>query len=182
MRCGLGEVWKTAILAGGDLFERVERDATALAGLDAAALAPVVAGCLRHKAGVVERDEREAGERALLNLGHTLGHALEVLTPALSHGEAVAVGGAFALGLAEAHGWLSADQAERCRAVARGLGLPVAPAGPVDADAALELMARDKKAEAGQLRWVLPRGIGDCAVADDVPADLVRELLTGFLA
>jgi 3-dehydroquinate synthase len=182
VRCGLGEVWKTAILAGGDLFERVERDATALAGLDAAALAPVVLGCLRHKAGVVERDEREAGERALLNLGHTLGHALEVLTPALSHGEAVAVGGAFALRLAEAHGWLPAAEAGRCLAVARGLGLPVTPAEPVDADAALGLMARDKKAEGGQLRWVLPRGIGDCAVADDVPADLVRELLNGFQA
>ncbi|RMG16653.1 MAG: 3-dehydroquinate synthase [Planctomycetota bacterium] len=181
VRCGLGEVWKTGVLRGEPLWSLLEAKASRLRALDLDALEPVVRACLEHKARVVARDEREAGERALLNFGHTLGHALELLDPGLSHGEAVAVGGAFALELAQRLGRLEPTAAERLLACARALGLPSRPTRPVDPEAAWELLLRDKKARGGTLRWVLPRGLGELDLVDDVPAERARELLAGFL-
>ncbi len=184
VRCGLGEVLKTAILSGEDLFSRVERDAAKLAGRDLAALEPVIAGCLALKAGVVARDEREEGERALLNLGHTLGHALETLagySKDLLHGEAVAIGTCFAARLAVKLGMLSANDEARIVKVARALGLPVARPG-FDSTRALELMKKDKKATGGSLRLVLPRGVGRVEVVSNVEESLVRRELEAFSA
>jgi 3-dehydroquinate synthase len=181
VRSGLGEVWKTGILAGEPLLTQLETDAQALVGLDPDALTPTIVACLQHKAQVVARDEREAGERALLNLGHTLGHAAEVAL-GVSHGEAVAIGGVFACRLAQRLGRLDAAHADRFEALAAALTLPTRPAAPLDADALWALIARDKKARAGRVRWVLPRGDRGaevhCEVTGDVQTSDVRALLT----
>lgn len=182
VRGGLGEVLKAAILAGPELFDRVERDAKKLVALDAAALEPVVFGCLALKAGVVSRDEREEGERALLNLGHTLGHALETLagySEELLHGEAVAIGTHFAALVARRLDLLSLRDLERIVQCARSLGLPVTRPG-FDPSRALELMKKDKKSLGGKLRLVLPRGIGRVELVDSVPEDVVRGALEAF--
>lgn len=174
VRCGLGEVLKSAILAGEELFSRVERDAPKLVGLDFEALVPVVMGCVALKAGIVARDEREEGERALLNLGHTLGHALEALegfSSDLLHGEAVAIGIHFAFRLARRLGLSDGRDGKRVLACATSLGLPVARR--FDAARALELMKKDKKALGGKLRLVLPRAIGRVEVVESVPEDVV---------
>jgi 3-dehydroquinate synthase len=179
--CGLGEVLKSAIIAGEDLFSRVERDARKLAAVDLDALEPVVLGCAALKAGIVSRDEREEGERALLNLGHTLGHALEALesySSELLHGEAVAIGIHFALRLARRVGF--APPTERVLACARSLGLPLTRR--LDPGRALELMKKDKKARGGKLRFVLPREIGRVEIVDSVPEDAVRAELEAFAA
>lgn len=178
VRSGLGEVWKTGVLAGEALFERLEADADRVRGLDPAALEPVVEACLRHKAAVVVADEREAGLRATLNLGHTLGHALETLEAGrLAHGEAVAVGLAFACRLAATRGWTDAAFTARVTALGGRLGLPVRLPRPRALEELLPLLRRDKKARAGRLRWVLPRGLGRCEVTADVDEAALRAAL-----
>jgi 3-dehydroquinate synthase len=181
-RGGLGEVLKCAVLSGEELFARVERGASQLARADQGELEPVVHACLALKARIVERDEREEGERALLNLGHTLGHALEAMdgfSGSLLHGEAVAIGTCFAARVARSLDMLAASDLERIVALARSLGLPVARPG-FDAGRALDLMKRDKKARGGKLRLVLPRAIGKVEVALTVSEELVRTELEAF--
>jgi 3-dehydroquinate synthase len=169
LRAGLGEVWKTAILAGGEPFERLERG-----GRDD--LLPVVLDCVRHKAAVVTRDERDEGERASLNLGHTLGHALEVML-GLRHGEAVALGIAFVVRLAVGIGRLDATVAERILSVGRGLDLPLALPRRVGLGELRPLLRRDKKALAGEVRWILPTGLGSWTQAP-VPEPAIEAALT----
>jgi 3-dehydroquinate synthase len=183
VRSGLGEVLKSAILAGEELFSRIERDAASLAAVDLDVLEPVVLGCVALKAGIVARDEREDGERALLNLGHTLGHALEALegfSSNLLHGEAVAIGIHFAFRLARRLGLAPESELSRVRACAARLGLSVARR--FDPARALELMKKDKKARAGELRLVLPHAIGRVALVDGVPEAMIRAELEAFAA
>jgi 3-dehydroquinate synthase len=182
IRSGLGEVLKTAILSGEELFSRVEDSAAKLRRLDLAALEPVVRGCVELKRSIVARDPRETGERALLNLGHTLGHALEELegfSGRLRHGEAVAVGVHFACRLAVRMGMLEAGVLERVLACASALGLPVTRRGFAP-EKALSLMKKDKKARGGKLRLVLPRAIGRVEVVSDVDERVVSEELAAF--
>jgi 3-dehydroquinate synthetase len=155
---GLAEVVKCALLDGGELLERCEASLEAGAQGDAHALAPLVEGALRLKARIVEVDEREGASRAFLNLGHTVGHALETATgyQRFTHGEAVALGLRGMLALCP-------DLPERDRALRLVRRLRVA--APMDLDtagrrAALEAMTRDKKARAGKLRFVLLDKIG----------------------
>jgi 3-dehydroquinate synthetase len=151
-RSGLGEIAKTALLAGGDLHDLIERAAGALRARDPATLEQAVVLALRFKAGVVERDPFDRGERASLNAGHTVGHAFEAEAArrgiALAHGDAVAIGLAL-----EARAHDAADPA--CvLAMLRRLGLPEAPPFAMEADAARALVARDKKRRDGVV--VLP--------------------------
>jgi 3-dehydroquinate synthase len=128
------------------------------------------------KVDVVNADERETGERTLLNYGHTLGQALEALTGygTLLHGEAVAIGMDLAARIALRMELWGPDSVERQRALLQAYGLPtVLPAG-VDPAQLLELTLRDKKVRAGHVRWVLPTAIGMAEVRDDVSEDLVR--------
>jgi 3-dehydroquinate synthase len=165
-RCGLGEVAKYALM--GDDF--VTANATALVARDPVTVAEVVHRCVGLKADVVEADETErTGRRAVLNLGHTLAHALETAGGhTLAHGEAVAVGLVFAVHLAAALGRVGRDEAERVERMVAALGLPTtAPAG-LDADELVTLMRRDKKSGGG-LTFVLPGPDGIQRV-DDPPA------------
>lgn len=182
LRNGLGEVAKYGFIADPEVLELLEADpAGALAG-DAELLAEVVVRGVRVKARVVAADEREAGERALLNYGHTVGHAVEALTGygTYGHGEAVALGMVAAARLGERLGVSEAGLAERTVALLRPLGLPT---GGVDLDPALvwERLARDKKARAG-IRFVLCVTPGKAVLVDQPERALVDEVVRSLAA
>lgn len=171
---GLAEVVKCALLEGGELLERCEQTLERAADGDAAALAPLVEGSLRLKARLVEADEREGGARAHLNLGHTVGHALEAATgyARFTHGEAVALG---LRGMLE----LSASMPDRERALRLVERLRVAAPTNLDGrerEAALQAMSRDKKARKGALRFVVLDRIGAPSVREVSQDDCRRAL------
>ncbi len=173
LRAGLAEVVKHALICDAAFFSWLESNADALLALDPAALAHAVHRCCTIKAGVVSRDERETGERALLNLGHTFGHAIEQVTgfgPWL-HGEAVGVGLAMAAGMSQRAGWLPAADAARLDALLARLGLRTEARGAVTPQAARAAMQLDKKVQGGRVRLVLLKGIGQAFVTADWPTD-----------
>ncbi len=168
LRAGLQEAVKAGMIRDRALFEFLESEsAKALAG-DAEALTRVVAASVRVKAEVVSADEREGGLRMILNLGHTLGHAIEAATgyKQLLHGEAVAWGMIAAVGIAVRRGTVSAAEAERMERVIRVYG----PMRGFTAEASelVALTAKDKKNRSGARAFVLPVGIGDAVVVKDV--------------
>ncbi|MDP2084222.1 MAG: 3-dehydroquinate synthase [Gemmobacter sp.] len=186
---GYGEVVKYGLLGDATFFDWLERNGPALAAGDSAARQHAVRRSVEMKAGIVERDETEEGERALLNLGHTFCHALESATgygDRLLHGEGVAIGCALAFELSARLGLVSQETPSRVRAHLRAMGMKVDLAdipGPLpDAGALLHLMGQDKKVQDGRLRFILARAIGQAFVADDVPPDTVRALLADALA
>ena len=173
LRAGLAEVVKHALICDAAFFSWLEANADALLALDPAALVHAVHRCCTIKAGVVSRDERETGERALLNLGHTFGHAIEQVTgfgPWL-HGEAVGVGLAMAAGMSQRAGWLPAADAARLDALLARLGLRTEARGAVTPQAARAAMQLDKKVQGGRVRLVLLKGIGQAFVTADWPTD-----------
>ena len=144
--------------------------------------------CCRAKAGIVARDERETGERALLNLGHTFGHALEAgcgFSDRLLHGEAVALGMALAFEFSARKGLIAAADAVRAAAHLAAVGLPThikaVPGGVPGIDALMDLIAQDKKVKRGKLTFILLRGLGQAFVANDVDAAEVRAFLADKL-
>ncbi len=181
LRCGLAEVIKHGMMADAAYLDEVEAALPrALAG-DPAVLARVVAGSVRIKAAVVAGDEREeSGARQCLNLGHTVGQALEAVAGygRLHHGEAVAVGlvAAGEIALRQGTGWAARDQ-ERLVGLLRAAGLPTRMPAGIGREDLLAAMVRDKKTLAGQLRWVLPLRTGAVAVGQLVPEPVVREVL-----
>ena len=181
LRSGLAEVVKMAALLDTRLLGSLERRWEGLVAADPEVLAPVVAAAVRAKATVVVADPNEAGERRLLNFGHTLGHALEAALGyrKLRHGEAVAYGMLFALRLAVRRG-LAAKDADRLKALIRRLGPPPLPA--VDRGALLASMARDKKSRESGLVWVLPEKLGRGRMVDDVGAAELEGELEAFFA
>lgn len=179
-RGGLAEVVKHGVIRDEAYFSLVEQKAEAILALHPACLCDVIAGSCRIKGGVVAADEREAGERAHLNFGHTFAHAYESLSGyTIPHGEAVAMGMVAACHLAESlHMLETPDTRLRLCALLKTLGLPVqAPALPPDA--LLASMYGDKKTERGRLRFVLPRGIG---AVETVPVEDTEAVLAAFEA
>ena len=177
-RAGLAEVVKYGAIGDPAFFAWLERHVDALSARDGAALVHVITTSCRHKAAIVARDELETGERALLNFGHTFGHAFETLGgyDGLLHGEAVAIGMLLAARLSAALGRAPAADADRLAALLGALGLPVAQ--PVhEPQRVLDLMQLDKKNLGGRLRLVLWRGIGHAEIATDVPAHAILDLL-----
>ena len=175
-RCGLAEVVKYGVILDPDFFAFLEANAEALAVGDPALTGRVIARSCELKASVVERDETErTGLRAVLNFGHTIGHAVEAVAGyggGYQHGEAVAVGMVAEARLAEQLGRTSEPVADRLVALLARLGLPVAAPG-LDSDALIAAMTLDKKNQGGQIRFVLPDRIGSVAETD-APADLLR--------
>lgn len=161
-RAGLAEAVKSAVIADADLFARLERSPLAELRADTDLLSDVVSASIRVKVDIVERDERESGERRKLNLGHTLAHAIEKCSSQMNHGEAVAVGMAMIADVAVREGVLSAADRDRIVALLRRLGFELAP--PVPVERLLAEVGKDKKREEDVLRIVLPVGIGDCEV------------------
>ncbi|MBS0276017.1 MAG: 3-dehydroquinate synthase [Proteobacteria bacterium] len=182
---GYAEVVKYGALGDAEFFDWLEANgAKALAG-DAAALTRIVAHSCRMKADIVARDERETGERALLNLGHTFGHALEAATgfsDRLLHGEGVAIGTVLALNLSAKLGLSPQTDATRFAKHLKAVGLPAAIAdipGPrPEADTLIAAMAHDKKVKDGKLTFVLAKGLGHAFTSRDVPLDAVRSVLS----
>jgi 3-dehydroquinate synthase len=180
-RAGLAEVVKYGVILDAELFARLEKEAPALLGRRHGVLQEIVARCCELKARIVEQDEREeSGLRAVLNYGHTFGHALEAVAGygELLHGEAVSIGMMCAARLAQRMGRVDEAFVARQRALLLALGLPIALPS-VNHLALLEAMAHDKKAEHGKLRFVLPTRLGHVELVSDVPATDVRELLGG---
>lgn len=161
-RAGLAEAVKSAVIADADLFARLERSSLAELRADTDLLSDAVSASIRVKADIVERDERESGERRKLNLGHTLAHAIEKCSSQMNHGEAVAVGMAMIADVAAGEGVLSAADRDRIVALLRRLGFDLVP--PVPVAQLLAEVGKDKKREDDMLRIVLPVGIGDCEV------------------
>jgi len=177
LRSGLAEVAKYGLTLDPVLLERLEGDPGPLLGRDPGVLEEVVTRCVRAKAAVVSRDERDTGARQILNYGHTLGHALERLDrfAGRSHGEAIAVGMVFAARLAEARGLAADGLATRTTRLLSSFGLETDGALPPVAEV-LAAFRMDKKF-AGGMRFVLLRDVGEPVVVDDVPADEVRRVL-----
>ncbi len=178
LRAGLTEVIKAALVADEPFFAWLEAHLERLLAKDAAALAEAIRRACAIKAAIVAEDEREHGQRALLNLGHTFGHAIEAGAGygTVLHGEAVAVGLVLAAELSARTGRLPGADARRIRGVLAAAGLPVDPPR-LGAARMLELMAMDKKVKGGALRLVLLDGIGRAVVADDYPREALEQLL-----
>lgn len=171
-RSGLAEVVKYGVILDAEFFEFLERHVSELNRREPAVLRQVVARSCQLKAWVVSQDEREeTGLRSVLNYGHTFAHALEALTgySGLLHGEAVAIGMVCASRLAEQVGRIDPSIALRQRRLLEALRLPVAVPSQLDAGAIVRAMSRDKKAEHGQLRFVLPSRLGHVELVGDVP-------------
>jgi 3-dehydroquinate synthase len=183
-RAGYAEMAKFGLLGDSAFFAWLEANWQEIfAG--GAAREHAIAMCCRGKAGIVARDERETGERALLNLGHTFGHALEAgagFSGRLLHGEAVALGTVLAFEFSARKGLIGQADAARARAHLAAVGLPTylkdVPGGVPGIDALMDLIAQDKKVKRGKLTFILVRGIGQAFVENDVSADEVRAFLT----
>ena len=182
LAAGLAEVIKCGLLGDAALFARLERDLDAVLALDPGSIGEAIERCCALKARIVALDERESiagGPRALLNLGHTFGHAVETFTQYHSwlHGEAVGLGLCMAADLSMRLGWITEEDAARCTALIRRAGLPVRPPAGMTAEDFRVLMSRDKKVVAGKLRLVLLRAIGESTTtADFDPAALEATL------
>ncbi|UXI70638.1 3-dehydroquinate synthase [Tahibacter amnicola] len=179
-RSGLAEVVKYGAIGDPDFFTWLEANATALLARETGVVAEAIARSCLHKAGVVARDEREDGERALLNFGHTFGHALETVSGygSLLHGEAVAIGMVLAARLSADLERAPAADAERLEHLLRALELPTDLPGGTSADDLLSLMRLDKKNLSGRLRLILWRGIGHADIVPDVPEAMIRAVLS----
>ncbi len=176
---GLAEVVKYGVIGDAALFERLEADPARVLTVDPTTFVPVVAACARQKAAVVAADEREErGERAMLNFGHTVGHALETVTGygRYLHGEAVAIGMVAAARVSQALGACDAATVGRIRALLVRLGLPVdlpADVRPRDLEAA---MRADKKSAGGQIRFVVVEGVGRVKIVALAAQQIVERL------
>lgn len=179
IKCGLAELIKYGVIGDAGFFSWLEENIDKLLSLDEGALTYAVAAACRSKARVVEEDETDQGRRAILNFGHTAGHAVEVLSGygVFCHGEAVAAGMAAAAKLAELMGLLPAAQARRIVSLLSRAGMPVSLPASLNSGDMIEAMRRDKKAHAGRLTFVLPLAIGSVRVFDNLPEELIREAL-----
>lgn len=179
--CGMGEVLKTGLICDSELFRSVCRQKKQIRGLDSQVLASVIRRCCEIKAGVVERDPKEQGERALLNLGHTVGHAVEKLKDfQLLHGQCVAIGLVAAAYISWKRELLTEEEYNRIREGCLLYDLPVSAEG-LDEAAVLAVTKKDKKMEQGQIKFVLMKGIGnsfiDRSVSDEELLEGIREIL-----
>jgi 3-dehydroquinate synthase len=184
MRCGYAEVIKYGLLGDSEFFEWLEAHDTEVLELQPQATLYAVSRCVEMKAEIVAADEREGGQRALLNLGHTFGHALEAevgFGDKLKHGEAVAIGMAQAFRYCALSGDCDQAEAERAVKAIAHSGLPTRMSqisnAPFQAQNLLTHMAGDKKAEGGTLTFILVNGIGKAYVAKKVEAEDVLDFL-----
>jgi 3-dehydroquinate synthase len=176
---GIAETLKYGAIVDRDFFEWVEASHHRLLARDDAALAQAVYASCAHKAAIVARDERETGDRALLNFGHTFGHAVEAAGGFSEwlHGETVAIGMVLAARLSARLGLAGSADADRIERALAALGLPTAVPATMDPADLLSRMRLDKKALGGRMRLVLWRGIGRAEVVDGVPEEEILGVL-----
>jgi len=178
LAAGMAEVIKYGLIRDLEFFEWLEQNVEKLNALDTEAMSYAIYRSCRNKAEVVAADERESGERALLNLGHTFGHAIENAMGygVWLHGEAVAAGTMLAADLSRRLGWLSADEVARIRKLLVAAKLPV-DAPDLGVERYLDLMGMDKKVVDGKIRLVLQQGIGKSVITSDYDAEALRQTL-----
>jgi 3-dehydroquinate synthase len=179
LRAGLAEVVKYGVIGDAALFARIERDPSALLTTDPASLVPIVAACARQKAAVVAADEREeGGERAVLNFGHTVGHAVEAVTAygRFLHGEAVAIGMVAAARVSRSLGVCDAATVDRIRQVLERLELPVAVPPELPRAALAAAIGADKKSSAGKVRFVAVEQVGRVRLVPLAANDIIDRL------
>ena len=176
LRAGLAESVKHGVIRDAAFFAWHEENAAAILNRDEDVLGELIERNCRIKGEVVAADEREAGLRAILNFGHTIGHAIESdARYALRHGECVSIGMVAAAAIAVARGMISQAQADRIAALLERLGLPTRVAQPLDVDAQMAFMQQDKKVVAGKIRFVLPTDVGQVVTVDDVTPDQITQ-------
>ncbi len=189
MRAGYAEVVKYGLLGDANFFRWLEAAHDGVFGFDLETLVTAIETSVKAKAAIVARDEHETGDRALLNLGHTFGHALEAWTgysDRLLHGEGVAIGMCLAFRFSERLGLCPEGTAARVAAHIAAVGLPTKigdiPGGAADAAELVRLMGQDKKVKDGRLTFILVRDIGQAFVSRDVDEATVRGFLEGEIA
>lgn len=184
LSAGIAEVIKYGLIRDPEFFSWLEQHVDELLDRDHSALAYAIERSCQNKAEVVSADELEAGQRALLNLGHTFGHAIETGMGygAWLHGEAVGAGMCMAADLSHRLGWISGQDLKRVIALIRRARLPVDPPAELSAERYLSLMAVDKKVMDGGLRLVLLRGIGEAVVTGDFDTAQLQKTLNEYSA
>ncbi len=180
---GMAEVIKYGVIRDRELFDYLDKNREKVLGLEPGPLAHIVRRCCEIKAEVVSKDEREGGLRAVLNFGHTVGHAVETAENyTRRHGEAVAIGMVYASRLAHRMGLCDAGVPEGVEKLIGDYGLPTGLSGPKRRPSVTELfdaMQVDKKAEGGKVRFVLPKKIGEVIVTKEWDEEVLREVLSG---
>jgi len=182
LAAGLAEVVKYGLIRDPEFFQWLETNTEKLTGRDSAALAYAIERSCINKAEVVAADEKETGERATLNLGHTFGHAIEAGSGygVFLHGEAVAIGMCQAADLSRRLGWLGIADVERIVAILKRIGLPVRPPALLNPEKFLEYMAVDKKNIDGNIRLILLKRLGEATLPLGVTADELRATLAEY--
>ena len=181
IRAGFAEVLKYGLIGNADFFDWLIINNQALLGLDSELLSETVHICCRAKAEIVSADEKESGKRALLNLGHTFGHAIETATGygKLLHGEAVATGMVMAADLSRRLGMLDSSAAAKIRnALENEFSFSIIPPASITANDYIDLMRSDKKAEQGKIKFILLEAIGSAVITQDVDENVLKETLT----
>ncbi|MBW2177803.1 MAG: 3-dehydroquinate synthase, partial [Deltaproteobacteria bacterium] len=174
--CGFAEIVKHAIIADVGMFAFLEQNSSKALALEGSVIESLIYDSVTIKAGVVERDEKEKGERRILNFGHTFGHAIEK-TAGLRHGEAVSLGMVIAAALSVERGLLCREDEARIVALLEKLRLPVRIT--VDKDAVLDAMLKDKKRQGGSIKFVLTNGLGSATI-QDVSLGEIEEIVRGL--
>ncbi|NQV71071.1 MAG: 3-dehydroquinate synthase [Pseudohongiella sp.] len=181
VKAGLAEVLKYGLVYDAVFFSWLSENCEAICRSDPALLSQAIKTCCEIKAAIVAEDEKEAGIRALLNLGHTFGHAIETASGYGNwlHGETVAMGIVMAADLSWRLGWIDQSTVQHIRAVLeKSYGLPVIPPENISVEQYLDLMLSDKKAEMGNIRFVLLRAIGEAVVEGGIDKNLLAATLT----
>ncbi len=178
LSAGLAEVIKYGLIRDADFFDWCETNIDDLNQINPQIMSYAIYRSCQNKAEVVAADERETGERALLNLGHTFGHAIENAMGygVWLHGEAVAAGTMMAASLSVKAGWLSKQQYQRIENLLKKANLPLDPPN-LGVEKYLDLMGLDKKVEDGKIRLILQKGIGSAVITSDYDANLLKETL-----
>jgi len=178
-RSGLAEVTKYAIIADREFFFTLSDTITSLSSASLDRLIDIISRCCSIKARVVEKDEKEAGVRSILNYGHTLGHAIETITnySHYTHGEAIAIGMTAAARISQKIGECDHEAVKLQESLLRSARLPTTINLPITPETILHQLDSDKKRRDGKIRWVLPRTIGDVFLTDDVPSSIVLEVI-----
>ncbi|MCK4601615.1 MAG: 3-dehydroquinate synthase [Phycisphaerae bacterium] len=189
LSAGLAECVKHGVIRDDSLLDFIEGGVSKIMAGDADMLAELIGRNVAIKAAVVVADEREASERAHLNFGHTVGHAVETAAGygVVSHGQAVALGMVAAFHIAESRSLIDSAAADRIRKILVGLSLPVGfddlpdlPADARDPDRLREIMAHDKKALGGVIRFILPTALGSVAIFDDVTDEQIKTAIAAL--
>lgn len=177
--CGMGEVLKTGLICDADFYEYVLAEHKAIRALDTKALARMIRRCCEIKAGVVERDPKEKGERALLNFGHTLGHAIEKLKDfTWLHGECVAAGCCLAVEISCIKGNISKEEVDDIKGVFEAFDMN-GDISELSADDIVKTTKSDKKMVGDKIKFVLLRSVGDAYIDMSVTDDEMKQVLQG---